>query len=205
MRADVKPYEPQHVILRADRSVGSLRRQIVLFAVREALITLAKRADSFRVIQFSLQRTHVHLIVEALDRNALARGMQAFAISAAKHINAALVDADGNRRRGTVFPDRYHAKSLRTPRQVRNCLAYVMNNWRHHAEDAGRSWRLDPFSSAVAFEGWKERASAPGERYLQPSRYVSPLVWEPKSWLLTTGWRKHGLISVYERPGGDGE
>ena len=204
VRADVKAYEPQHVILRADRSVGSLRRDLVLFAIREALITLAKRADTFRVIQFSLQRTHVHLIVEALDREALVRGMQAFAISAAKHINAELVDAEGRRRRGTVFPDRYHAKRLASPRQVRNCLAYVMNNWRHHGEDKGRSWLLDPFSSAVAFEGWKERAMALGERYLQPSRYVSPLVWEPKTWLLTTGWRKHGLISVHERPG-DGD
>jgi REP element-mobilizing transposase RayT len=205
VRAEVKAYEPQHVILRADRSVGSLRRGLVLFAIREALITLAKRADSFRVVQFSLQSTHLHLIVEASDREALIRGMQAFSISAAKHINAQLVDEHGRRRRGSVFPDRYYSKRLGSPRQVRNCLAYVMNNWRHHDEDRGRSWLLDPFSSAVAFQGWKERASAPGERYLQPSRYVSPLVWEPKTWLLTTGWRKHGLISVYERPGGDDE
>ncbi|HEY6037334.1 MAG TPA: transposase, partial [Kofleriaceae bacterium] len=121
----------------------------------------------FRVVQFSVQRTHIHLLVEANDRLALAKGMQAFGISAAKHINALIRDEAGKRRRGSVFPDRYHVKILKTPRQVRNCLTYVLNNWRHHGEDQGercRAWHLDPFSSAVTFEGWKERESRDGQR-----------------------------------------
>jgi hypothetical protein len=84
---------------------------------------------------------------------------------------------------------------------VRNCLAYVLNNWRHHEEDRRAPSHLDPFSSAVAFEGWKEREMRDGARFVQPPGYVSPLVWAAKTWLLSTGWRRYGLIGAYEIPG----
>src|SRR5262249_51577855 len=32
--------------------------------------------------------------------------------------------------------DRYHARSLSTPREVRNALVYVLNNWRKHVRGA---------------------------------------------------------------------
>src|ERR1700712_1514123 len=142
---------PAHVIMRAHTAIGSLRKPDIFHAIREALITVWKLEDSFHVVQFSVQRTHIHLLVEASDRLALAKGMQTFGISAPKTINALIRDEDGKRRRGSVFPDRYHVKILKTPRQVRNCLSYVLNNWRHHGEDKGpraRTWHLDPFSSA---------------------------------------------------------
>jgi len=195
---------PAHVILRVHPDVGSLRNSEVFHAISEALITVWKLEDSFHVVQFSVQRTHIHMLVEANDRLALAKGMQTFGISAAKHINALILDEDGKRRRGPVFPDRYHVKILKTPRQVRNCLTYVLNNWRHHGEDKGeraRAWHLDPFSSAVTFEGWKERESRDGQRYVQPPSYIAPLVSAPRSWLLNVGWRRYGLISAFEVPG----
>ena len=204
-RLALRANEPAHVILRVHRDIGSLRKIDVFHAIREALITVWKLEDSFHVVQFSVQRTHIHLIVEAANRHALAKGMQTFGISAAKHINALILDEHGKRRRGAVFPDRYHVKILKTPRQVRNCLTYVLNNWRHHGEDKGersRTWHLDPFSSAVTFEGWKERESRDGQRYIQPPSYVSPLVCPPRTWLLNVGWRKYGLISAFEVPGG---
>jgi hypothetical protein len=37
-------------------------------------------------------------------------------------------------RSGKVFHERYHARHLRSPRQVRNVLVYVLNNWRKHDE-----------------------------------------------------------------------
>jgi REP element-mobilizing transposase RayT len=208
VRLAFKASEPVHVILRAHADVGSLRTEDVFHAIRDALITVWKLEDRFRVVQFSVQRTHIHMIVEARDRLALARGMQAFGISAAKHINALLVGKDGKRRRGAVFPDRYHVRILATPRQVRNCLSYVLNNWRHHGEDQrvrSRTWQIDKFSSAVTFEGWKEREHRPGMRFVQPPDYVAPLVCPPTVWLLTVGWRRHGLISAFEIPGGGAE
>jgi REP element-mobilizing transposase RayT len=195
---------PAHVILRAHTAIASLRKGDVFHAIREALITVWRLDESFHVVQFSVQRTHIHLLVEANDRLALAKGMQAFGISAAKHINALICDENGRRRRGSVFPDRYHVKILKTPRQVRNCLAYVLNNWRHHGEDKGersRTWHIDPFSSAITFEGWKQRESRDGQRYVQPPSCVAPLVCAPRTWLLNIGWRRYGLISAFEVPG----
>jgi REP element-mobilizing transposase RayT len=203
-RLRLRASEPAHVIVRAHRDVGSLRKADVFHAIREALITVGKLDDSFHIVQFSVQRTHIHFLVEASDRLALAKGMQTFGISAAKHINALIRDEEGKRRRGAVFPDRYHVKILKTPRQVRNCLSYVLNNWRHHGDDKSeraRTWQLDPFSSAVTFEGWKERESRDGQRYVQPPTYMAPLVWQPRTWLLNVGWRRYGLISAFEVPG----
>src|SRR5215467_11754434 len=108
---------PVHVTLRVVGAVGNLRRRCVYQAVREATLTTARRED-FRIVHLSIQRTHIHLLVEANDKLALARGMQGFQISAAKHLNAAISKGrPGPRRRGTVFPDRYHAEIITSPRQ----------------------------------------------------------------------------------------
>jgi hypothetical protein len=108
----------------------------------------------------------------------------------------------GKARRGNVFVDRYHARTIRTPKQARNALAYVLNNWRKHRENRNpmareHRWRLDPFSSAPTFEGWRDiDASA----IAWPTTYEPLPVWEPKTWLLREGWKKHGLISSTEIP-----
>jgi hypothetical protein len=106
-----------------------------------------------------------------------------------------------------VFTDRYHAVILTTPRQVRNCVAYVMNNWRHHGEHTRplrRPWKIDPYSTALAFDGWKQREHHI-LRMRVPDGYDGPLTWLPKTWLLREGWRRHGLLSIYEVPGGGDE
>ena len=139
---------PVHVVLRVVEAIGNLRRRRAYHAIRAATYTVGARAD-FHIVHLSIQRTHVHLIVEAHDKLALARGMQAFQISAAKHLNRAIrQDRPGPRRRGNVFPDRYHAEIIKSPWQARHTLAYVMNNWRKHGEDrAGRmqAWKIDWF------------------------------------------------------------
>src|SRR3954470_10051571 len=63
---------PVHVTLRVAAAVGNLRRRCVYQAVREATLTTARRED-FRIVHLSIQRTHVHLLVEADDEGALAR------------------------------------------------------------------------------------------------------------------------------------
>ena len=114
-----------HVVLRTVSAVGDLRRRCVYHAIREATLTTARR-ENFRIVQLSIQRTHVHLLVEADDKAALASGMQGFQISAAKHLNTAISKGKpGPRRRGTVFPDRYYAEIITSPRQARRTLSYV--------------------------------------------------------------------------------
>jgi REP element-mobilizing transposase RayT len=206
VRPKLNASHPVHVVMRAHTDVGTLRTLEGFAAVREASIAAIRLEASFRIVHFSIQRNHIHLLVEALDKHALAKGMQVFGISCAKHLNAAVSVLRGKRRRGAVFSDRYYARILRTPREVRNCLAYVLNNWRHHKADLERMrrpWKIDPYSSALAFDGWKERPE--GTRFAIPPDYEGSWVWTPSLWLLRTGWRKHGLVSIFEVPGGGDE
>jgi REP element-mobilizing transposase RayT len=165
-------------------------------AIRWATLTAARR-DDFRIIHASIQRTHVHLLVEAHDRVSLARGMQSFEISAARLINR----AHRRRRRGTVFPDRYHPHILATRSEVRHATTYVLNNWRRHGEHrrAPRHWKLDPFSSAITFADWRELEHTP-LLYRAPPGYEPLVVWRPRTWLLRAAWRHHRRPSAYDVP-----
>lgn len=206
VRPAIKASEPLHVVMRAVREIGTLRRGEVLDAIRYASRLLARHhEDTFRIVHFSLQRTHIHLIVEAADRRALWEGMKAFGISVAKQVNALIGERTGKRRVGSVFADRYHAVVLKTPRQVRNTIAYVLNNWKHHGEHrkpAQQHWLIDPYSSAVSFDGWKEQGGVP---FRVPDDYEEVFVFRPRTWLLNVGWRRWGLVSIDEIPAGGTE
>ena len=126
-RPEVRSAHPQHVTLRVEKVIGTLRTRSLYYAVRKALRTVLRRGD-FRVIDVSLQDGHVHLIVEAENKMALARGMQAFQIVAARFINQAVSRERGKRRTGRVFSDRYHPKAITSPLAARHARAYVLNN-----------------------------------------------------------------------------
>jgi hypothetical protein len=128
-----------------------------------------------------VQRNHIHLLVEAEDTIALSRGMQGLVARLAKAVNRAM------RRKGSVFADHYHAHELRTPTEVRNALIYVLNNWKKHLPGANRG--VDGCSSGKWFDGWSD-AEAAGARPLPVAT----------QWLLTTGWRRRGLIHTRDTP-----
>ncbi len=172
-----------HATLRAVRGLGSLRARPVVGVVREAL-SRASRTD-FRVVEFSVQSAHVHLIVEAGSRRALTLGLRGLAIRIALAVNRLLG------RRGAVWADRYHARALATPRAVRHALVYVLMNVRKH-HGTGRG--LDPCSSAPWFDGWRE---LPRTRPTEPRPVATA-----RTWLATIGWRRHGLIAATETPRG---
>jgi REP element-mobilizing transposase RayT len=179
-RAEHHPRHPVHVTLRAGRLPASLRSTRIFPQVRGALARGSK--EEFRVVAYSVQSDHVHLIVEADSRGRLAAGLQGLAIRMAKAVNRALG------RRGTVWADRYHARSLTTPRAVRHALVYVLQNWKKHVP-GGRG--LDPRSSAAWFSGW---------RNAKPTPPASSPVATARTWLARWGWRRHGLIDVREGP-----
>jgi len=199
-RPDFKPYHPLHVVMRVLPAVGSLRRRAMYKALREASITAALR-ERFRIVHISLQRTHVHMLVEAEHKRALGLGMQGFQVSAARHINTALA-AGARRRRGRVFADRYHVEVITSPTQAHHALRYVLNNFRRHREDQqgiASGWLVDPFSTGILFPDWAERD---GQPWMWPMResYDPLVVRRPRTWLLAEGWRKAGSISVHDVP-----
>jgi REP element-mobilizing transposase RayT len=178
-RAPHAAAHPTHVILRSTDAIRCLRAGRVFPLVRRSLAVPSH--CGFRMLHFSVQDDHLHLIVEADDTRALCRGVQGLAIRLARAINRALG------RRGRVWGDRYHARALTTPRTVRNALVYVlMNRRKHHGGEGG----VDPCSSAPWFDGWREPSMAP---------LGAPVV-RARSWLAAVGWRRHGLVGVDERP-----
>ena len=197
-RRAITAAQPTHVTLRIADDFSRLRRRDMYRAIRKALAVVLARTD-FRVVHASVQANHIHLVIEAASKLALARGMQGFQISCAKRLNQAETKRYGRTRKGPAFPDRYHAEVITTPRHARHTLCYVLNNWRKHKEDRSsvtKTWILDPYSSAVQFPGWAERS-----QWDVPANYESLPVVSPQSWLLREGWKKHGAISVFEMPG----
>lgn len=175
---------PVHVTLRAVASLRCLRSTRAFPAVRRAL-TATSRA-TFRILEFSVQDDHIHLIAEAEDGRALSSGVRGLAIRLARRINRVLG------RRGQVWADRYHARALTTPRAVRHALVYVLMNVRKHGHP---DTAIDPCSSAPWFGGWRVVPARAGEMGQAP-------VAAARTWLARVGWRRHGLIGLDERPAG---
>jgi REP element-mobilizing transposase RayT len=183
-RAAHKYWNPLHVTMRAVRGLPSFRAEM-LFAAFERAVRGTRR-DDFRVVEFSVQDDHLHLIVEADDNDALARGMKSFSVRANRLFNAAL-----GRGRGRVWGDRYHRRELKSPRQVRNALVYCLSNYKKHQGISSGAPRIDPCSSARWFQGWTAiRTHDDGPPPTPRARTV----------LLRTAWQKHGLIHPGERP-----
>jgi len=158
----------------------SLRRDDVFAATRAAFAKTSN--ERFRLLHYSVQRDHVHLLVEGDGPAELRCGIQGLAIRVAKAINRALG------RRGKVWWDRYHARALATPREVRHALVYVLQNWKKHVTGVRG---LDPRSSAAWFAGWRTSILAPAGR---------PPVARARTWLARAGWRRHGLVGIDEAP-----
>lgn len=169
-REDVSRHHPIHVTLRMADSVWNLRSERS-YAVIDAALRKTRRRIGLRIVHFSIQGNHLHLICEADGAPALSNGVRALSIRLARWLNRMMG------RSGPVFSDRYHAHVLRTPAEVRNALRYVIGNFASHAVRRGEPKRdgwLDPFSSAAV-----KPARTP-----QRDLFVEPSTRAAGTWLL---------------------
>jgi putative transposase len=185
---------PVHVTMRAVKGVPRMRAQAVMTLINDEIARAS--AKGLRLIDFSVQEDHLHLLVEADDAKSLSRGMQRLAARIARRVNL-LVG-----RRGKVWRERYHRRDLATPRQFRNALVYVLMNFRKHAPVAERAVRaraIDGHGSGLWFDGWKDdglRERLRGERARAGPRPTALA----KTWIARVGWKRHGLIDPRESP-----
>jgi putative transposase len=196
-RPEHRGEHPVHVTMRS--LCRSLRTQFVFPTVREAIAAANRKEGTlFRVVEFSVQGDHVHLLVEARDRNALVEGMRGLSIRVARQVNRLLS------RRGPFFSDRWHGRALTSPRAVRHALVYVLGNFRKHQPEARAPF--DIYSSAPYFRGFAEcprGAPIDDTRWSLPRTLAAPdqpPMVAAKTWLLSTGWKRHGKLSLLERP-----
>jgi REP element-mobilizing transposase RayT len=174
---------PQHVTIRLRGGIPSLRQPRFVRRFRVSLSEACVR-HGFRVVHYSIQRNHLHLLVEAQTNDAIARGMKSVGARIGKLVNRLF------ERRGKVLDGRYHVRPLRTPLEVRRALRYVLLNHRHHAALRRRRESIrtpDPASSGRWFDGWSIVSESPNPIDV---RDVAPA----RTWLLRVGWRRHGLI-----------
>ena len=185
-RAGIDAAHPMLVTVRVVRGLPSLRRRSLVRDFECALVALHGR-PGFRVVEYSIQTNHAHFLIEANDAEALGCGMKALGARLARVANRMLGRA------GRVLADRYHLRVLRTPREVRNGLAYVLLNRRKHLAQVGgvAPLAIDPASSGRWFSGWTTRAV--------PAR-DPPAVSAALSWLLRAGWLRWGKIDWAETP-----
>lgn len=155
-------HRPHHITIRVTRGTWNLRSQRCFGPIRAAL-ERALRRENFRVVHFSVQHNHIHLIVEADHRRAMSNGLRALISRIARDLNVVM------HTRGRRFDDRYHEHILRTPSEVRNALRYVLGNRAVHLARWGRDAQPhdDPFSSIAV-----------------------PVVRRPDSCLLREGWSR---------------
>jgi REP element-mobilizing transposase RayT len=189
-RAPLAAYHPCHVTLKAIRGLPSLR-SVRFVAELERSWRHVCDGPRFRLVHYSIQDDHAHLIVEAASARDLACGLKSIAARFARAVNRVF------HRRGPVLADRAHVRVLRTPREVRQAIAYCLLNARRHAAKLGRRvhrWavRIDPASSGRWFTGWRGSWPRPPD---------PPAVAQPRTWLLAVGWLRHGRIDPSEIPG----
>jgi putative transposase len=177
---------PLHVTVRVREGLPSLRSESMF---RRVLAQLrAAKAQFIRILHFSIQSNHIHLLVEAKDRGRLTQGMKGFAVRVAKGLND-LLEAHGS-----VWADRYHARALETPRQVRNALVYVIRNRAKHSGGV----LIDRCSSAPYFDGWDDELGCPPPRGSPDDWPVAP----SRTWLMNVGWKPLGRLRACDLPAG---
>jgi REP element-mobilizing transposase RayT len=159
---------PVHITLRVRRHVMNLRTRRA-WEVVAAAVAASQQKFGFQVVLFTVMGNHLHLICEAQDRRALAKGVQALEIRIAMRLNRMMGT------KGAVFSDRYHAEVLRSATQVAHTVAYVRNQYRHHFPDAARP--LGRFRDPYSRSGFQQQDLVEG------------LVRPPRTTLLAHDWK----------------
>ncbi len=181
-RPRIKFSTPVHITLKIRDGLVNLRCGEVAAAFKKS----AARASvfGFKVVHFSIQNDHVHMIVETPDNESLALGMRSFGCRFGKLVRKIV---GGH---GPVFSGRYHVSVLNNPTKMKNAMAYVLQNFSKHSKLLNH---VDQYSSAAYFVQWnKLLGKKAGPLLVRKSRppelpfYLSA----PGSWLAREGWMR---------------
>lgn len=114
-----------------------IKNKFCLKLLKRAIVNA--RSHGLRVVHFSLQSNHVHLIIEVENNTILTKGMRSLTITFAKGLN-----------QGRVQLERYHLHVLKTLRETRNAVHYVLFNQQKH--EKGQYSKIDGYSSLLSMD-----------------------------------------------------
>jgi REP-associated tyrosine transposase len=188
VREPLTRHQVVHVTVRCVDDLPNLRRPSPRRII-EPILRAERAKKGFRLVHYAIRGNHLHLVCEADDALALARGIQRLSSRIARAVNRLFG------RKGRVFADRYHRRTATTPREVRTLLRYVLLNEHKDAWARGEVFEgIDPYSSGRWFDGWEDVRPPPSNPGDAP-------VTQPRCWLLTSGWQRQGRIAAaWSRP-----
>jgi len=189
-RPEFKSTEPLHLNIKLIKGLPTLRAKNKFKLIKRAI--LKARVRGLRIIHFSIQSNHLHLLIESENKRELGRGMQSFCISLAKSLNGFL------KRQGKVFMERYHLHILKTPTEVRNALRYIFMNFAKHTRTPHC---FDAYSTLVCFPDkiklglarvntyalFKNKFNR--QKFQEYKEEMNLLLAPAQSWFLNFGWK----------------
>lgn len=203
-RPSVNERYPLHVTWRLRKGLPDLRLLYNLGHFRHA--AAESKAYGFRVLHFSLESNHIHMIVEADSNKELANGMRSLGCRFAKLVlktrrerarsGSHSKNSDVNAGSG-IFAGRYHTRILKTPTEAKNAIAYVLLN---HSKHTNFVEHIDDFSSGYHFQNWKALLGRNFKHLIQDQiefrdenggyAGLEQALSQPRSWLAKVGWMK---------------
>lgn len=133
-----------HLTLKIKKEKSSLKNKFILKTLQNSI--KKARLLGLKVLQYTLEYDHVHLLVEASNNISLGKGMQSLGISFSKGINKI------KGQKGSVFKTRYHFRKLKTPQEIKNALSYILGNGIKHKEAFSI---LSPYNSLSSVRDFK--------------------------------------------------
>jgi REP element-mobilizing transposase RayT len=138
-RETIPKKTPVHVTIKINKHIVHTLRNKIIFQKISRAITKA-RNKGIRLVHFTIQRDHVHMLIEAENKNQLGKAMQALGISFSKSLKSL------TKTKLKIFKDRYHVHILKTLKEVRNAKSYILGNAIKHGVIRDK---FDTFSSIV--------------------------------------------------------
>jgi REP element-mobilizing transposase RayT len=148
----------------------TIRNKLSLGVLKKAISNA--RFHGLRIIHFSMQSNHVHFILEASNNETLTKGMRSLTITFAKGL-----------KKGSIQIERYHLHVLKSLREARNAVHYVLFNEQRHS--GLKKAFVTPFSSLGTVRDLKALAKEAKLSIVKGVETFTHNLDLPRSWILT--------------------
>jgi len=156
---------PVHITIKINKEYKGLRNKTFLSITKLAI--KKARLKGLRVIYFTIQFDHLHLFIEPKNMRELSNGIRSLVCAMAERMRRHLkLD-----KLKSFVKDRYHLHILKTPREVKNAIKYILGNTIKHS---GVFRNLCPYT--FTFKKPESFALEPPRFWLSNSCFLSKLI-----------------------------
>lgn len=132
-----------HLTIKVQKIKADIKNKMILTMLKKAILNA--RRMGLKVIHYSLEYDHVHLLIEADNNVILGKGMQSLGVTLSKAINRT------KRIKGRVYKHRYHFRKINSARELKNVMFYIFNNGVKHGASKSLNTIYNSFSAEIKF------------------------------------------------------